>query len=244
MTVIEIVLLKCYGMPVFDAITLSFGTAGTGGFGVLNDGIAPYPLACQITITVFMLLFGINFSLYYLLLTRKVEEFFKSEELRWYLAIVLGATLLITWNIIGIYQNVGTALHEASFHVASIITTTGYSIADFNLWPGLSHAILVLLMFIGACAGSTGGGLKVSRIILSMKIIKNEVRRMLYPNRVKVIKMDGHTVPTETVNGVKAYMVVFFAIFGVSMLIGRLEIYPILAIFAPVAWRKNKFTMR
>lgn len=293
MTVIEIILLKIFGMPTFDAITLTFGTAGTGGFGVLNAGIAPYPLACQITITVFMFLFGVNFSLYYLLLIGKVKDFFKSEELRWYFLIVVGATALITWNIAPMFENIGTALHQASFHVSSIITTTGYSIGNFELWPGLSKTILVVLMFIGACAGSTGGGLKVSRIVLSFKILKNEVRKMLYPNRVKIIKMDGHVVPNDTINGIKAYVVIFFILYAISfiivsfdnndfttnftavattinnigpglskvgpvenfsqfsivsklvltmdMLIGRLEIFPMLAIFAPMAWRKNKF---
>ncbi|MBO4800071.1 MAG: TrkH family potassium uptake protein [Lachnospiraceae bacterium] len=293
MTIAEIILLLIFGMPAFDAVTLTFGTAGTGGFGVLNAGIAPYPLACQITITVFMFLFGINFSLYYLILIGKIKDFFRSEELRVYFLVVVCATALITWNISPMFDNLGTALHQASFHVSSIITTTGYSIGNFDLWPGLSKTILVLLMFIGACAGSTGGGLKVSRIILGFKILKNEVRKMLYPNRVKIIKMDGHAVPEETVSGVKGYIVVFFIIFGVSlfiisfdnydfttsftsvattinnigpglnmvgpvenfthysilsklvftmdMLIGRLEIYPMLAIFAPMAWRKNKF---
>ena len=294
MTIAEMVLLLIFGMPAFDAITLTFGTAGTGGFGVLNAGIAPYPLACQITITVFMFLFGVNFSLYYLILIGKIKDFFKSEELRVYFLVVVVATALITWNISSMFDNVGTALHQASFHVCSVITTTGYSIGNFDLWPGLSKTILVLLMFVGACAGSTGGGLKVSRIILGFKILKNEVRKMLYPNRVKIIKMDGHTVPEETVSGVKGYIVVFFIIFGVSllivsfdnydfttsftsvattinnigpglnkvgpvenfshfsvlsklvftmdMLVGRLEIYPMLAIFAPMAWRKNKFS--
>ena len=294
MTIAEIILLLIFGMPAFDAVTLTFGTAGTGGFGVLNAGIAPYPLACQITITVFMFLFGVNFSLYYLILIGKIKDFFKSEELRVYFLVVVGATALITWNISPMFESVGTALHQASFHVCSLITTTGYSIGNFDLWPGLSKTILVMLMFIGACAGSTGGGLKVSRIILGFKILKNEVRKMLYPNRVKIIKMDGHMVPEETVSGVKGYIVVFFIIFGVSlliisfdnydfttsftsvattinnigpglnkvgpvenfshfsvlsklvftvdMLVGRLEIYPMLAIFAPMAWRKNKFS--
>lgn len=294
MTVAEIILLLVFGMPVFDAVTLTFGTAGTGGFGILNAGIAPYPIACQITITVFMFLFGVNFSLYYLILIGKIKDFFRSEELRVYFLVVVGATALITWNISSMFDNVGMALHQASFHVCSVITTTGYSIGNFDLWPGLSKTILVLLMFIGACAGSTGGGLKVSRIILGFKILKNEVRKMLYPNRVKIVKMDGHTVPEETVSGVKGYIVVFFIIFGVSlliisfdnydfttsftsvattinnigpglnkvgpvenfshfsvlsklvftmdMLVGRLEIYPMLAIFAPMTWRKNKFS--
>ena len=213
MTIAEIILLLIFGMPAFDAVTLTFGTAGTGGFGVLNAGIAPYPLACQITITVFMFLFGVNFSLYYLILIGKIKDFFRSEELRVYFLVVVCATALITWNISPMFDNVGTALHQASFHVSSIITTTGYSIGNFDLWPGLSKTILVLLMFIGACAGSTGGGLKVSRIILGFKILKNEVRKMLYPNRVKIIKMDGHAVPEETVSGVKGYIVVFFIIF-------------------------------
>ncbi len=294
MTVAEVILLLIFGMPAFDAITLTFGTAGTGGFGVLNAGIAPYPLACQITITVFMFLFGINFSLYYLILIGRVKDFFRSEELRLYFGIVVAATALITWNISSMFDNVGTALHQASFHVCSIITTTGYSIGNFDLWPGLSKTILVTLMFVGACAGSTGGGLKVSRILLSFRILKNEVRKMLYPNRVKAIKMDGHVVSEEMVSGVKGYIVVFFIIYMLSlfiisfdnydfttsftsvattinnigpglnmvgpvenfshysvlsklvftmdMLIGRLEIYPMLAILAPMAWRKNKFS--
>ena len=143
----------------------------------MNAGIAPYPLACQITITVFMFLFGVNFSLYYLILIGKIKDFFRSEELRVYFLVVVCATALITWNISPMFDNVGTALHQASFHVSSIITTTGYSIGNFDLWPGLSKTILVLLMFVGGCAGSTAGGLKVTRIILLFKGIKKSERK-------------------------------------------------------------------
>ena len=292
MTVLEIVLLIAFGMPVFDSFCLTFGTAGTGGFGVLNAGIAPYPLACQITITIFMFLFGVNFSLYYLLLTKKIKEFFKSEELRWYFIIVMASIAIITINIMPLFDNIGTALNQASFHVSSIITTTGYAIGNFDLWPGLSKTILFLLMFICACAGSTGGGLKVSRVVLGWKIAKNEVRKTLYPNRVMNVKMDGHAVSKNTIDGIKAYYVVFFLLFGLSfiiisfdnfdfvtnitsvattinnigpgfnmvgptgnfsqfsilsklvfsldMLIGRLEIFPMLAVLSPMMWNRRK----
>ena len=175
LTIIEIILLLITGMSVFESMTLSFGTAGTGGFGVLNDSIGSYRMISQAIITIFMILFGINFNAYYLLWQKKYLQALHHEEMRYYLGIILGAVLLITINIRGSFQSVLDAFHHAAFQVASIITTTGYSTADFNQWPEFSKFVLVLLMFIGACAGSTGGGIKVSRVVIMLKLVKNEL---------------------------------------------------------------------
>lgn len=160
LTVLQILLLLLGGMPLFDALTLSFGTAGTGGFGVLNDSITSYSTYCQVVITLFMILFGINFNAYYLILFKRIRDAFSMEEVKAYLLIIAGAIALITINTLHLFNNVWEAIQQVSFQVASIITTTGFSTADFNQWPELSRSILVLLMFIGACASSTGGGMK------------------------------------------------------------------------------------
>lgn len=169
LTIIEIFLLLFGGMPLFDSITLSLGTAGTGGFGIKNDSIAGYSTYCQVIITIFMILFGINFNAYFLILIRKFRQAWESEEVRAYLLIIAAATLAITFNVRGYFSSFAQAFQQTIFQVASIITTTGYATTNFDLWPEFSRTILVLLMFVGACAGSTGGGIKVSRILILLK---------------------------------------------------------------------------
>ena len=290
LTVIEIVLLLVYGLDIFSAITLSFGTAGTGGFGVLNSSIGDYSAPIQIIITIFMFLFGVNFSLYYLLLLGKVRDVLKSSELKTYFAIVTISTILICINCADMFESISDALRHSAFQVASIITTTVYSTCDFDLWPSFSKTILVLLMFIGACAGSTGGGIKVSRIIILFKSIIKEVKLAVHPKSTHKITMDGHILEHNVIRVTNVYMASFIAIFVVSlliasldnfdfttnftavsaminnigpglagvgptqnfsqfsvitkltfildMLIGRLEIFPIMVLFSPYTWRK------
>lgn len=218
MTVILILLLLVSGMNWFEATTLAFGTAGTGGFGIVNSSIASYNLSSQILITVFMILFGINFNVYYLFLIRKGKEAFKFEEMRYYLLIIAVAIGLITWNVRGMFDSIWEAFHHASFQVASIITTTGYATTDFTLWPVFSQTILVLLMFIGACAGSTGGGIKVSRIVILFKLIKNEISHMLHPKRVNQVRFGGHVVPKETWRAIQVFLFSYIVIFFTSLL--------------------------
>lgn len=189
-TIIEIILLLIGGMPFFDAITSAFGTAGTGGFGIKNDSFASYPIFCQGVVTVFMILFGVNFNVYYLFLCRKHKQALQSEELRMYLIIILVSSLFIAFNIRHLFPGF-QALHQAFFQVGSIITTTGFATADFNTWPELSKMILIFLMFFGACAGSTGGGIKISRILILMKSIKKELFFIVHPRSVKKYEWMG-----------------------------------------------------
>lgn len=219
MTVILIVLLLCTGMNLFEASTHAFGTAGTGGFGILNSSLGSYPLSAQAIITVFMILFGINFNVYYLFLIRKPKDALRYEEMRYYLLIIVAAVLLITWNVRGMFPSVWEALHHAAFQVGSIITTTGFATTDFNLWPAFSKTILVLLMFVGACAGSTGGGIKVSRIVILLKSIKNEISHLVHPKRVKQTYFEHHVLSKEVSKGVQVFLVAYLMIFSVSVLL-------------------------
>lgn len=222
-TVIEIFLLLLTGMPVFDAITLSMGTAGTGGFGILNDSIVSYTTLQQGIIAVFMTLFGINFSVYFLFISRRGKEAVKIEEVWWYLGIIFAATLFIGIDTAGLYSNVFESLHHAFFQVASVITTTGYATADFNLWSVASKTILVTIMFVGACAGSTGGGMKVSRFIIMFKSLKAEISTYIHPRYVKRIRMDGHTVENGIIRSVTMFLIAYIAIFVVSVFIISLD---------------------
>jgi len=197
-TICEATILRALGMPLFDSLTTTFGTVGTGGFGIRNDSIAGYSPAIQITITVFMILSGINYTAYFYILTGKIKELFKIEEVRWYLAIIFGSVAVITWNVRSLYPTFSETLRHAFFQVGSIITTTGYATTDFDLWPALSKTLLVTLMFIGACAGSTSGGIKVSRILILLKTIRKELSLIIHPRQVKKIRMDGHPVDHET----------------------------------------------
>ena len=239
LTLIEIILLLAGGMPLFDAVTLSFGTAGTGGFGVKNDSIASYAPYLQNVITVFMILFGINFNFYFLLLMRKFRRAFGIQEIRVYLGIILLSTVVITVNIYGIYKDAVTAFQQAAFQVGSIITTTGYSTTDFDLWPEASKAILAVLMFIGACAGSTGGGVKVSRCLILFKTMRKELKRLLHPQSVKKIAMDGKSIAHEVVRSTNVYMVAYILIFALSLLIVSFDNFDFTTNFTSVAATLN-----
>lgn len=235
MTVLEIVILLLCGMPVFDALTTAFGTAGTGGFGIKNDSIGSYSVTIQIVVTVFMILFGINFNVYFLLLSKKWKQALKNEEVRWYLTIILGAVLLIGWNIRGVYGSMGKAIQQAAFQVGSIITTTGFATDDFSLWPEVSRTILVLLMFVGACAGSTGGGIKVSRFIILLKAMKKEIKQYLHPRQIRKIRVDGRVVEHEVVRNVNVFMVVYIMIFATSVFILAFDNLDLITNFTAVA---------
>ena len=292
LTVIEVIMLCAGGMPLFDSLIHAFGTAGTGGFSnkALSVGAYNSPYF-EVVIGVFMLLFGINFNLYYFLLLRHFKEAFASEEMRVYLGIVAFSTLTITANIASMYGSVGTALRTAFFQVASIVTTTGYATADFNLWPTYSRVVIVILMFVGACAGSTAGGLKVSRVIIFFKAAKQDLNKMLHSHAITTVRFEGKPLDEKTLRGVHKYFNIYMLMLTLSvlfvsldgfdivttftsvvtclnnvgpglemvgpmgsfadfsapvklllafdMLAGRLELYPMLALFAPRLWRKR-----
>lgn len=292
LTIAEIISLLCCKMPLFDSVTTAFATAGTGGFSVKNTSIAAYNnVGAEMVISLFMLLFGINFNLFYLFLIKQFKRVFKSEELWTYLGVIVISILLISYNIYPLVENFGTALRQAGFQVISIITTTGFVTADFAQWPMFSQMILFILMFIGACAGSTGGGLKVGRIIIMVKAAWRELRRAINPKRVKAIKLDNAVIEKDVVITTSSYFVIYMLIIGFSsllisvdnfdftttitavvtcinnvgpgfssvgpienfadlsdfskivlatnMLIGRLEIFPIMILFMRSTWKKS-----
>ena len=291
LTLVETVTLMCGGMTLYESLIHSFGTAGTGGFGIKSDSLASYSPYCQWVIAVFMLIFAVNFNLYYLMLVRKFRSIFKSEELRTYIGIVLVAVAIITLNIRNMYCTFSETLRYSVFQVASVITTTGYSTVNFDLWPGLSKGILFMLMFIGGCAGSTAGGLKVSRIIIIFRSIKNSVRKMTHPRSVSTVRFEGKGIDEATQKSVSGYfamyMLIIAAVFllisyepfgfetnlsaavscfnnvgpgfqqvgpissyaeyspfsklvlSAAMLLGRLEIYPIIAALSVSSWVKK-----
>ena len=292
LSVAEVIFLLAGDMNLYQAVIHTFSTAGTGGFSDRNASVAAFNSAyIDGVITVFMLLFGINFNLYFLLLMKNVKGFFKNEELRNYLGIVAAAIVLITINIMNLYGGVLHAFRYAAFQVVSVITTTGFVTANFDLWPEFSKTILLMLMVVGACAGSTGGGMKVSRIMILGRTITKETRQILHPKSVNVVKLDGKRLTNEETHGVYVYTICYFAILCVSvllvsvdnfdfttnftavlttlnnvgpglakvgpvenfsafscfskivlsfdMLIGRLEILPIMMLLAPVTWRKK-----
>ena len=289
MTVVLIALLLLGGMPLYDSAVHAFGTAGTGGFGIWGDSIAHYDSAyIDVVLSIGMVLFGVNFNIYYLLLMGKVKSILRSEELRWYLGIIAGATLLIAWNTLSRWGGILQSLRYAFFQVASVITTTGFATAGFNLWPELSRMLLLVLMLVGACAGSTGGGMKVSRLIIMLKSAKREISRMLHPRSVYTLQFEGKPLEDQTIHNVFTYffILVFLVIASVllvsldnmdfdstfsavlacinnigpglgivgpmgsyaalsplsklvlilDMLLGRLEIFPMLMLFAPSVW--------
>ena len=291
MTAVEVVLLLLGGMPLFDSLVHAFGTVGTGGFGIRADSIASYSPYIQGVITVFMILCGINFNLYYLLLLRQWRAALRSDELWTYLGLAVVATGVITLDLRGVYGGLGTCLRQAAFQVSSVLTTTGYATADFDLWPGLSRAILFALLFIGGCAGSTAGGLKVSRAMILLRTIRREVNRLVHPRRVTAVRCDGKALSSEVQRGVSIYfalyclciLITFLCLSGepfsletnlsavvscfnnvgpglgavgpagsyagysvlsklllsAAMLMGRLEIYPMLVALSPSVWRKD-----
>ena len=227
MTVIEIILLLLGGMPFFDSIVHSFGTAGTGGFGIKADSIASYSPYLQWVITVFMLLFALNFNLYYLILIKKLRAVIKNTEMWCFAGIVFFSFMMITLNIHSMYERLGDAVRASAFQVASIISTTGYATADFNTWPTFSKGILLILMIVGGCAGSTGGGLKVSRVVILFKSIYRELRRMLNPRSVKVVSIDGRAVDEQTVSGTTIYFCIYMALLAVVFILLCLEPFDI-----------------
>lgn len=291
LTAVEIVMLLAGGMPLFESVVHTFGTAGTGGFGVKSDSIAGYSPYLQWVIAAFMLVFGINFNLYYLLLIGKLKAVFKSTELWCYLGIVLLSVGVITANIYSMYGSFAETLRTSTFQVASIISTTGYATTDFNLWPGLSKTVLLLLMIIGACAGSTAGGLKVSRAIMLVKAVFRELKKMLHPRSVRVVKMEGKSVDEQVLSSVTTYFAIYMMctlgiflllsfepfsietnfsatlacfnnigpgldavgptasyaeysgfskiLLSIAMLLGRLEIFPLILGMNPLVWKKR-----
>lgn len=235
LTILEIILLLAGGMPVFDALTTSFGTAGTGGFGIKNDSIMSYSPYLQWIVTIFMILFGVNFNAYYYLLFRNFKKAFTMEEVRYYFLIILVAIGIIFTEILDRSLNAFDALTQAAFQVGSIITTTGFSTTDFNLWPQTAKTILVLLMFIGACAGSTGGGIKVSRFVVLFKTIIKELNSYIHPKSIKKIKIDGKPVEHEVVRSINVYFITFMIIFSVSVLAISFEGKDLITNFTAVA---------
>ncbi|MEA4954753.1 MAG: TrkH family potassium uptake protein [Pseudoflavonifractor sp.] len=292
LTVLCVCFLLAGGMPLFDSLCTSFGTAGTGGFGIKNDSMAGYSPYLQSVCTVFMALFGVNFSIYFLLLAGKFRQALHSEELGVYASILLGSMALITVNILPQYSGqIGAAFHDAAFTVSSIMTTTGFSTVNFDLWPQLSRSILVVLMVVGACAGSTGGGIKCARLVLLSKSLGAHLRQALHPHSVNPVRAEGHVVSSETLQGVNVFLwaystiaVISFLILSLDnfsletnltavlaclnnigpgldmvgpasnyamfsdlsklvlsmdMLLGRLEIFPILILFSPRTWQRS-----
>ena len=289
-TALEIILLLVAGMSVYDALTLSFATVGTGGFALLNSSIASYSVAIQIIITVFMLICSVNFNVYYCLYAKKFKEAIMSEEMRTFFIIVFGASILITINVMNSFDSVFSAFQTVIFHVASVMSTTGFATADFNLWPEFSKTILLFVMMIGACAGSTGGGLKISRFVIFFKAVKNEILSIIHPKCIKKVHFEGKGLSDEMVKAVLCYVSAYVLIIAVScilisidnfdfetnfsaviatfnnigpglgmvgptgnfgsysifskivlmfdMLVGRLEIFPMLVLFSPSLYRK------
>ena len=239
MTFLQIVLLLIGNIPLFDTLCIAFGTAGTGGFGIKNDSMGSYSTYCQIVTTIFMILFGVNFSAYYLILTKKIRQALKFEEVRYYFGIIAVAILVIGLNTMHLFQNLGVSIQQAAFQVGSIITTTGFSSADFNQWPALSKTILVLLMFVGACAGSTGGGIKVSRILILCKAARKEFQLYLHPNAVKKIKMDQKTITHDILRSTNIYLTLYLLIFAVSVLLISLDNFDMTTNFTAVTATLN-----
>ena len=290
LTLAQLVFLMAGGMPLFESLLTAFGTAGTGGFGFKNDSFAQFSPYIQWVVTIFMILFGVNFNFYFLLLLRRFRRAVSSEEVRAYLGIILVSIGIITLNIRSMYSGLGEALRHAAFQVGSIITTTGFSSCDFDLWPTLSKQLLVLLMFVGACAGSTGGGVKVSRILIFRKTVGKELKQAMHPQVVAPVRMDGKLLSHETIRTTNVYLCAYLFILVASimlisldgfdmvtnftavvatlnnigpglsqvgpmmnfagfsnpaklvlifdMLAGRLELFPMLVLFLPSAWRK------
>ncbi|MDO4939763.1 MAG: TrkH family potassium uptake protein [Lachnospiraceae bacterium] len=236
LTVMQAILLIIAKMPLFDALCTAFGTAGTGGFGIKGDSFAGYSVPIQVITAVFMILFGVNFNAYFFLTSKDNKKLaFKIEEVRVYFGIIVVAVIVITLNILKVCSGFGDALNKAFFQVGSIITTTGFATDDFNLWPELSKTILVVLMFCGACAGSTGGGIKVSRIMIMLKTARAEIQKYIHPRSVNRIKMDGKPVEDETKRGVSVYLLAYAAIFIASLLVISIDNFDFTTNFTAVA---------
>ena len=219
MTITQIVLMVLGGAPLFDAVTISFGTAGTGGFGVRNDSIAGYSPYIQWLVAVFMALFGVNFNAYYFMLYRKWKKAFSMEEVRYYLLIMFGVTGIITIDVLRASLGTGHTVRDVFFQVSSLMTSTGFSTLDYDIWPVTSKTLLVMIMFVGACAGSTGGGIKVSRFVILLKTMKKEMSSYMYPKSIRKIRMEGKPVEHEVVRAVNVFFITFMMLFALSILI-------------------------
>ncbi len=227
MTVINLVFLLLGNMPLLDALCTAFGTAGTGGFGTKNDSLGSYSPYIQNVTTVFMFLFGVNFSCYYLLLLRQFKSVFKDEELRLYIGIAVAAVVLIVWNTFSIYGNLADTLRHAAFQVSSIMTTTGFSTTDFDQWPVFSKGILLMLMVVGASAGSTGGGIKVARVLLIFKSLRRNIRQVLNPRKVQVIRNNGKPMDEQIIANTNAYLAAYVIIVIVTFLLLSLDVFSV-----------------
>lgn len=225
LTLSEIFTLWVVGMPIFDALVTTFGTVGTGGFGIWNSSIGGYDPIIQNVVTFFLVLSGINYTAYFFIFSFKFREAFRIEEVRWYLAIFLTATALITFDIRNTYATISECLRHAAFQVASIITTAGFATTDFDLWPEFSKCILVIIMFIGSCSGSTAGGIKISRIVMLFKTIRKELSLIVHPREVKKIRMDGHVLEHETLRNTNVFFVIYFVILLTSTLLISIDEY-------------------
>lgn len=235
LTMVQFFTLWLMGMTPFEAICTAFSTAGTGGFGIYNSSIADFSTLIKWNITIFMILFGVNFNAYFLILAGKFKSILKIEEVRWYFIIIFGAVAIITANIFNISgKSFGTAITDAAFQVASVITTTGFATTDFNLWPSLSKTVLLLVMLVGACAGSTGGGLKVSRILILIKSIKQEINQFIHPRSVKSVEMDGKSLDKNVVRSVCVYVLLFGLIFIASTFLVSFDKFDVLTNFTAV----------
>lgn len=235
LTVVEMVFLLVGGMPLFDSIVHSFATAGTGGFGIKNDSFASYNPYIQWVVTAFMFLFGVNFNLYYLVITRKIKSILKSEELRIYVGLYIVAIVLIGINISGIYDTFNETVRHSAFQVATVISTAGFSTADFNQWPELSKTLILILMFVGSCAGSTAGGFKLTRIIMLFKVIKREIKSLIHPRAVSVVRFEGKKVDDDVVKSLCAYFAIYtMTFFGIFILLS-FDGYDILTNFSAAA---------
>lgn len=220
LTVTEIIVLICLQMPLFDALTITFGTVGTGGFGILNTSLASYSPAIQNTVTIFLILSGINYTAYFYLLSLRVKDAFQIEEVRWYLIIITVATVIISFDIRSMYPTLEETIRHASHQVATIITTAGFCTTNFDAWPELSKTILVILMFIGACSGSTAGGMKISRVVMLVKTIKKELSLIIHPREVRKIRMDGHVLDHQTLRNTNVFFVIYILLMlGTTLLI-------------------------
>lgn len=239
MTLVQIVLLLIGHMPLCDALTITFGTAGTGGFAIKGDSIAGYSSYLQWVITIFMILFGVNFNAYYLILFRKFKKAAAMEEVRYYFLVIIAATAFITWSLCRTAMGFAEALKHAAFQVASIITTTGFATTDFNYWSKSCQTVLVILMFIGACADSTGGGIKVSRFVLLIKTVKKELTSYIHPKSIKKIQVDGKPVEHEVVRSTNVYFITFMILFVVSVFLVSLEGQDLVTTFTAVATAIN-----
>ncbi len=235
MTIIQIILLLAGKMPVFDTLCTAFGTAGTGGFGFKNDGFASFSPYIQWVVTTFMILFGVNFNAFYFIVLRQFKKALKIEEVKYYFLTILIAIVIIFSHILDTSESIFDALTHASFQVASIITTTGYSTTDFNMWSQTCKTVLVILMFIGACAGSTGGGIKVSRFVILFKTMKKELNSFLHPKGIQKIKIDGKPVDHEVVRSVNVFMIAYVLIFSISILCVSFDDYDLTTNFTAVA---------